>query len=104
MSEASEPRRPRVTDAMFIPAGEARGRVHLQVRGDGFVPRAVPLLARLGQQMVSRVMLSPDGRGFAGILERTPRSGDRLYVGYADAELQPTDVVYDGSASGPPVA
>jgi hypothetical protein len=80
--------------------------MHLQVRGEGFVARAVPLLARLGQQMVGRVVLSADGRGFAGILERTPQEGDRLHVGYADGELQPTDVVYrSGSGgSGPLVA
>jgi hypothetical protein len=100
MSQASDSDRPSVTDALFIPAGESRGRMHLQVRGERFVARAVPLLARLGEQVVTRVVLRADGRGFAGILERTPRDGDRLHVGYADAELQPTDVVYRSGRGG----
>lgn len=104
MSQANDSDRPRVMDAIFIPAGSSRGRVHVQVRGEGFLPRAVPLVARLGEQEVVRVVLSADGRGFAGILEQVPREGDRLHVGYADEELSPTDVVYRGGGAGPLVA
>lgn len=100
--QQSDSSRPQVTDALFLPAGEAQqGRMHMQVFGENFVARAVPLLARLGEQMVSRVVVSADGRSFAGILEQTPQPGDRLFVGYADAALQSTDVVYPGAASLP---
>lgn len=85
---------PVVTDAIFVPAGQARGRMHVQVLGEGFLARAAPLRARLGSQLMTRVVVRSDGRGFAGILERMPRDGDRLHVGYADAELEPTDIVY----------
>ncbi len=102
MSQASDSSRPRVTDALFIPAEAGRGQMHMQVRGQGFVARAVPLLARLGPQVVGRIVLSADGRGFAGVLERTPREGDRLHVGYADTELQPTSVVYRGGGDEGP--
>jgi hypothetical protein len=29
-----------------------------------------------------------------------PRDGDRLFVGYADSELRPTDVVYRSGRGG----
>jgi len=104
MARASDSDRPRVTDALFIPAREAAGRMHIQVRGENFVARAAPLLARLGQQMVGHLVMRGDGRGFAGTLERSPRDGDRLYVGYADGELERTDVVYRGGGSSPLVS
>ena len=105
MTQAQDTHMVRVEGAVFVPAGESRGRMHIQVRGANFVARAVPLLARLGRQMVSRIVLQADGSGFAGILERMPEDGDRLYVGYADAQLRSTDVVYRGSRGpGPAVA
>lgn len=98
MSQAGERDAVRVDDALFIPPGESRGRMHIQVLGQNFVARAVPLMARLGRQMVTRIVIRGDGSGFAGILEAMPQEGDRLYVGYADGELQSTNVVYRGGA------
>ena len=98
---APAPGRRRVTSATFLDVGG--GSMHVQVAGEDFVARAVPLTARLGDQDVRRVSVRADGRGFAGILERAPRDGDRLFVGYADEELEGTDVVYRGG-SAPRVA
>jgi len=87
-------RTPRVADATFLAIAGAGAAVHLQVTGDGFVARAVPLTARLGEQVVQRIVLRPDGSGFVGMLERAPREGERLFVGYADGKLNSTHVVY----------
>jgi hypothetical protein len=105
MAAASESYRPRVLSAQFVPAREGQvGHTNIAVVGENFVARAVPVVARLGSQPVSRLVLRSDGRGFAGILEQAPNAGDRLFVGYADAELQRTHVVYRSDDPGPRVA
>lgn len=103
MSRATDVGAPRVTDATFIPAHGGKP-MSIYVRGDNFIKRAVPLLARLGQQMVSRVVIEPGGRAFGGLVERPPRDGDRLYVGYADHDLVATPVVYRDESPPPRVA
>jgi hypothetical protein len=67
-------------------------RVHLNVSGSGFCQRAVPLLARVGDQLVTRIVLSSDGRSFAGMLGQLPNAGDHLHVGFADEELHDTGI------------
>jgi hypothetical protein len=99
MQESERRSKPRVTEAIFIPDEASPGRMHIQVFGENFLARAVPLFARLGEQIVEELILSNDGRGFAGVLERTPQPGDRLFVGYADSALQSTDVVYPNDAN-----
>jgi len=104
MAETPRPHGFRITGATFLTLdGEAR--VHIQVAGEGFLARAAPLVARLGEQPVGRIVLFGD-RGFVGVLEESPREGDRLSVGYADQELQATDVVYrgDSAAGGTPAS
>jgi hypothetical protein len=56
--------------------------------------RALPVRARVGPQPMRAVVTSPLGTGFVGFLERMPRDGDRLYVGYAGAGEIETSVVY----------
>jgi hypothetical protein len=103
MDESQQSSRLRVTDAIFIPPEASEGRFSLHVYGENFLDRAVPLLARLGEQWVAGVIVEADGRSFAGTLERPPQAGDRLFVGYADAALQSTDVVYGGSGEPGPL-
>ena len=93
-----DPDQPIVRAALFFPGPS--GKVHLHVEGDNFVERAVPVLARVGEQMVSGLLLHGDGRGFAGTLERRPRDGERLFVGYADTDLQRTHIVVRGGDGG----
>ena len=95
---------PHVASASFLAIDGPEGKIHIQVIGTDFVARAVPVEARLGEQVIERVTLRPDGNGFAGILERAPREGERLYVGYADGDLEPTEVVYRGGSPAPRVA
>jgi hypothetical protein len=97
-------RSPHVSGATFFAPRGAEGPTHMQVAGEHFLARAVPLFARLGEQVVQRVALRPGGRGFTGMLERPPREGDQLFVGYADGALAPTTVVYRGGNPPPRVA
>jgi hypothetical protein len=94
-----------VRSALFVRAAEGEhGHTHVQVAGEHFIPRAVPLVAQLGAQPIVRIVIRSDGKGFAGILEQPPRNGDRLKVGYADTELRETSVVYGADGPGPRVA
>jgi hypothetical protein len=104
MEESEQPRRLRVTDALFIPAATPEGRFSITVYGDEFADRATPLLAMLGEQVVAGIVIDADGRSFAGTLDRPPQSGDRLFVGYADEALRPTEVVYRDAGQGPLVS
>ena len=103
MATSHEIARPRVTGAKFVPAREGDG-VTVQVTGEHFVARAAPLLARVGSQSLARVLVRADGRGFVGMLARSPRQGDRLSFGYADEELVQTSVIFGGGGPAPRVA
>ena len=99
-----ESRRPfpfSITNALFIPGPD--NRYELVVIGRGFMPRAVPLAARLGTQQVDNIKVRSDGTSFSGRLNRAPSPGDRLAVGYMDEELQPTSIVFRGGAERPMV-
>lgn len=102
MTRSDRPYRPHATDAYFVSAGEGqRGHTHVQVSGEHFIARGVPLRARLGNQMLVGVVVRADGNGFAGIVEQAPRDGDRLYVGYADGALERTEIVYRSHGEPP---
>ncbi len=68
--------------------------IRLYVMGSNFLQRAPPLLARVGTMEVERIFISPDGKGFSGLLAREPNNGDRLFVRYADEKEFRTGVVY----------
>jgi hypothetical protein len=68
-------------------------------QGDGFEPRAVPLIARVGSLDLEGVVASSDGTSFHGFLTAIPQTNDELSVGWMDGELQPTGITYQ-----PPVA
>ena len=68
--------------------------IRVYVEGENFEHRAVPLLARVGDQPVEELFVAPDGSGFAGFLATTPNDGDRLFVRYADETEFPTNIVF----------
>ena len=72
----------------------------LSVLGQNIRQRGQPLLARVGQQPVLEVVMSPGGRGFSGLLAAVPNDGDRLFVRYAGYPEVQTDVVYRGPRRG----
>jgi len=47
-----------------------------------FPKRALPLMAKVGTVDVEGISLSSDGRGFMGMLSKSPNSGDELVVRY----------------------
>lgn len=89
---------PAVRDAVFLPSG---AEVELTAFGSGFCPRAVPLIAWVGDQAVSRIVLSSHGDRFSGVLIDPPNDGDRLRVGWADGELQTTEIVFRSKVTNP---
>jgi hypothetical protein len=65
--------------------------------------RAVPFVARVGEQNVEQVSVNYKGDRFEGLLRNVPRSGDRLFIGYAQANI-PTSIVFQNGGTGPAVA
>src|ERR1700730_438370 len=63
-----------ILGAEFSPAPE--GAVRISVLARGPLARAMPLLARVGEQQVSD--LAVGSYGFSGSLASAPRDGDRL--------------------------
>lgn len=64
---------------------------------------ALPFTARVGNQRVRQLGVTAEGDRFEGYLERVPRPGDRLYVGYGKPD-KPTNVIYQAEGARPPVA
>src|SRR5947209_760631 len=79
-----------VLGAEFMPV--AGGAVQVSVLARGLLMRAMPLLARVGDQPLRDLTVGP--AGFSGSLARAPRDGDRLFVHYADTDEMETAVVY----------
>jgi hypothetical protein len=61
-----------------------------------------PFVARLGEQHIEFLCVSTPGDLFEGYLRRTPKPGDRLFVGYSVADV-PTSVVF-GQEERPPIS
>lgn len=72
----------------------------LYVEGENFEHRAVPLRARVGDQVVDQLYIAPDGSGFAGLLTETPSDGDRVFVRYADSTEFATPIVFGPQVVG----
>jgi hypothetical protein len=58
--------------------------VRVHAVGTGFERRASPLFARVGQQPVREIFISPGNKGFSGLLAQAPGPEDRLFVHYMD--------------------
>jgi hypothetical protein len=69
--------------------------VRVTVKGDGFVPRAVPLDAAVGEVPVVGIVFDLDGGGFVGYLTSAPPDGATLKVGYLDDELTDTGITFN---------
>jgi hypothetical protein len=86
-----------VTKILFeeLEPGSVSGfTIRVHAIGTGFERRAMPLLARVGEQAVEKLIIAPDGNGFSGFLAQPPAPEDRLFVHYADEpELDPAEDV-----------
>ncbi|MGZ8822282.1 MAG: hypothetical protein ACXWX1_13300 [Aeromicrobium sp.] len=72
----------------------------LYVEGENFEHRAVPLQARVGDQVVDQLYIAPDGSGFAGLLAEIPSDGDRVFVRYAHTTESATPIVFGPQVVG----
>lgn len=68
--------------------------MRVTVKGSGFVIRALPLMAQVGDLTVEGLQLNPDGTGFVGYLPTEPAQGAMLRVGYPEGEIMDTDFTY----------
>jgi hypothetical protein len=75
--------------------------LRIDVEGSGFVSRAVPLAAYVGDVPVERIVTKLGFSGFAGMLRMLPPEGAELKVGYLDSPLMSTGFTYQ---TPPPVA
>jgi hypothetical protein len=87
---------PTVEDAWFevLPEEEGIGwLVRVSFTGEGFVERAAPLAAMVGDVVVEAISVAgPDGA--VGFLAEVPPGGARLVVGYLDTGLEETDITF----------
>lgn len=85
---------PTATEAIFEQIQQGPWKVRVHVIGSGYVKRAVPAAAVVGDVEVQQITLHPDGRGFTGLMDDRPRHGDVLKVGWLGSPLVATPVVY----------
>jgi hypothetical protein len=87
--------RPDVTQAVFEvleDQGEAGWLVRVSIAGEGFVSRALPLIAEVGEVPVRSIAII--GGGAVGFLSSVPPAGARLRVGYLDHGLHDTEFTF----------
>jgi hypothetical protein len=63
---------------------------------------AFPFVARVADQKVDFLYVNFAGDVFEGYLLHTPRPGDRLFVGYAEANT-PTSIIFQPGSVGPAI-
>ncbi len=70
--------------------------MRVKVSGEGFKPRAAPVRAFVGDELVEGILLNRGGGGgFIGYLRREPPAGASLVVGYLDGGLIDTGIEYE---------
>jgi hypothetical protein len=93
--------RPVATEATFEVTDDPEHPLRLHVVGTGFVDRALPLCAMVGEVEVIQVRFWIGGDGFSGDLNALPSEGDVLRLGwFDDGDLVDTPVVYHASGNG----
>jgi hypothetical protein len=86
---------PTATSAIFELLEGQPWPLRIHVVGSGYVARAAPLYAAVGDVAVRHVRTWGDEGGFTGVLPELPADGDVLKIGWADdAELVETGVVF----------
>jgi len=73
--------------------------VRVTIRGEGLEQRALPIVARVGDQTLLALAPTVTFPGVQGFLAAEPTLGDELRIGFLDQELVPTGITYDGPVS-----
>lgn len=96
---------PAILTAEFEPLAQPLEGYVMRISGTArnYQFRAMPFLARLGDQQIESLTWNLRGDRFAGYLRRMPNSGDRLFVGYGVAN-QPTPITFHRRSDGSIVA
>jgi|SoimicmetaTmtHPB_FD_contig_31_5420020_length_806_multi_2_in_0_out_0_2 hypothetical protein len=69
--------------------------VRVTAKGSGFVVRAIPLSARVGDVPIEGLLTDDDRNGFVGYLRAVPPDGAHLFVGYNVADLVDTGIEFN---------
>jgi hypothetical protein len=69
-------------------------RFQVLVAGEGFPVESYDLYARLGEQELQAVTVSPDGSGLCGYLVNRPENGARLFVRHPGFEEIDTGIIF----------
>jgi hypothetical protein len=68
--------------------------VRVQVKGEDFEMRAIPIAATIGDTPIEGLQLDPELDGFVGYLSELPDDGAHLFLGYMEGPLEDTDLTY----------
>jgi hypothetical protein len=90
---------PTATEALFEVLEGEPWPLRVHVSGTGYVARALPLVASVGDVVVQQIRTWADESGFTGVLRELPADGDVLRIGWADDELVATPVVFQGGGN-----
>jgi hypothetical protein len=86
---------PTASDAIFEVVEDDDWVLRIHVSGEGYVARALPLVAYVGDVQVRQIQTFPGADGFTGALDAVPPDGAVLRLGWADdAELVDTPIVF----------
>jgi hypothetical protein len=87
-----------VESAAFEPLAEPpvpEWIIRVAAKGNGFVVRAVPVSARVGEVPVEGLLIDEDAGGFTGYLSSVPPDGAHLFVGYGPDRMVDTDIAFE---------
>lgn len=85
---------PTATSAIFELLSGEPWPIRIHVSGSGYLARAIPPAAAVGDVVVQQLMAYPGGGGFTGVLAESPAEGDVLKVGWLGSPLVETPVVF----------
>jgi hypothetical protein len=69
--------------------------LRVEVEGEEFIHRALPVVAQVGNVRVESIVVNMAGDGFVGLLRSVPPVGAELKVGYADSKLIETGITFN---------
>jgi hypothetical protein len=102
MTETSNPARYSPDQAFFLPLRNDQRRVgamRIVVMRAGFLQRAGAPVGLLGAQPLRNIHVDADGT-LSATVDRFPRAGDELLLGYTDRPLVRTSIVFPGTGQG----
>jgi len=75
--------------------------VATNIEGEGFIQRAIPIVARFGDVTARRVVPLGIAEGIRAVFSEMPPAGATLFVGYANERLVETRFKFVPPGKGP---